>query len=146
MDIKAREQERFLMKKQIPNSISGCLRLLALVGCLTLIVACANENAYFLSDRINENDANNGASAKDVLLAPEPLHTECQQNILFELKEERNPSHNMKVFVNGQIQEEGVDYFYSTSQNGIFFSDHSLPQKNDRVEIHYHYHIQYHSH
>ena len=111
------------------------LYLLGLGASLMLVIACGHEIEFSPMSNLNSS-MNVTSSVKDVFRVPE-LAMECHQPILFGLKKRRNLSHKMEVRVNGKIQREDIDYFYSESENGIFFDKSAFPQRNDQIEILY---------
>ena len=55
----------------------------------------------------------------------------------FRLTAERDLLHDLEVFVAGEQKTEGTDYFYSETENGIYFADSSLPQEGSEIEVWY---------
>ena len=62
-----------------------------------------------------------------------------QEPYYFLLSSKRSLSHGLKVLMNGVEKTEGTHYFYSESKNGIYFSDSSLPEEGDQIEVQYHH-------
>ena len=111
------------------------LYLLGLGASLMLVISCGHEIESSPMTNLSSS-MNVTPSLKDVFRVPE-LAIECHQTVFFGLKKRRNSSHKMEVRVNGKIQREDIDYFYSKSENSIFFDKSTFPQKNDQIEILY---------
>ena len=55
----------------------------------------------------------------------------------FKFAEAKDLSHALEVFVDGEKKTEGTDYFYSETENGIYFADSSLPEEGSEIEVRY---------
>ena len=55
----------------------------------------------------------------------------------FKFAEARDLFHTLEVFVDGEKKTEGTDYFYSETENGIYFADSSLPEEGSEIEVRY---------
>ena len=95
------------------------------------IASKTSGSIYNINDDFGEIMSQYGGTVLEKVKKQEPYY--------FLLSSKRSLSHRLKVLINGVEKTEGTHYFYSESKNGIYFSDSSLPEEGDQIEVQYHH-------